>query len=145
MKAQLDRIDLSTNSRSVSAALTKLLPSHRDVPYSIHVLRRTIRNTGQRSHETIHPEPHSGRPYPALRCRRDHQSPALFSVVTFSHLSHRSNVFFSGKPSTSSDPPTVAKQMHIKQVFEHLRGMTGEVRPTSDSVFTAPCCERRVR
>ncbi|KAG8221077.1 hypothetical protein J3R82DRAFT_2592 [Butyriboletus roseoflavus] len=136
LKVQLDRIDLSTNSRDTSAALIKLLAPH--VPYSLHILG-TILNTSPRGSTLQNVDASKVTLWSTMPLHSDAISttipPVLFSVVTFSHLDHHFRFFCSGE-SRTSDPPTEAEETHVKQVFERLRDIAGEARPTCDSILT---------
>ena len=133
-KVQLDRIDLSTGPRDTLAALVKLLAPH--VPYSLHILG-TLLNTGPRGSTLPNVDASKVTLWSTTPLHTDSISniPALFSIVTFSHLDHHFRFFCSGE-SRTSDPPTEAEETHVKQVFERLRDIADEARPTYDSILT---------
>ncbi|KAI9464671.1 hypothetical protein HD554DRAFT_2280462, partial [Boletus coccyginus] len=134
----LDRIDLYTSSRNTLTALIKLLEPH--VPYSLHVLG-TVLNAGPRASTLQDVNSSKVSLWSTIPLHSDAISttepPALFSIVAFSHLNHQFAVFCSGYSNTSSDLPTEAEAKHVKQVFERIREMASEARPTYDSFFTA--------
>jgi len=137
-KPLLDRINLYTNSRNTLAVLIKLLEPH--VPYSLPILG-TVLNTGLCAITLQDVDSSKASLWSTIPLHSDTISTTepleLFSIVTFSHLNHQFTVFCSGGSNTSSDLPTEAKAKHVKQVFECIREMDSEARPTYDSFFTA--------
>ena len=134
---QLYRIDLSTNSRNTFTALIKLLAPH--VPYSLQILG-TVLNTGPRPSTLQDVDPSKLSLWSTIPLHSDAipttDRPALFSIVAYSHLNHQFSFFCSGESrAASSDPPTEAEETHVKQVFERLRDMANEARPTYDSLL----------
>ncbi|KAF8555671.1 hypothetical protein OG21DRAFT_1507435 [Imleria badia] len=137
-KPQLDRIDLTTNSRNTLAALIKLLAPH--VPYSLQILGILL-NTGPRTDTLQDIDPSQVSLWSTIPLHSDAisitDSPALFSIVVFSHVIHTFCIFCSVQSNTPSDPPTKAEKTHIKDVFESLRVIASKARPMYDSVVTA--------
>lgn len=139
LKVKLDRIDLTTDSRDTLAVLIELLAPH--VPYSLDILG-TILNTVPRASTLQNVDPSKVTLWSTIPLHSDAIStahpPGLFSIVTFSHLDHHFRFFCSAESSTlASDPPTEAEETHVKQVFEHLRDIAHEARPTYDATLTA--------
>ena len=134
---RLDRIDLSTNPRDTVASLIKLLAPY--VPYSLDVLG-AILNTGPRTNTLQDIDPSKVFLWSTIPFHPDTISitdpPVLFSIVTFSHLNRQFCVFCSSDSSTSTDPPNEVERTHVKHVFEYLRDMAREARPTYDAFLT---------
>lgn len=134
----LYRIDLSTDSRNILAALIKLLGPH--APYSLQILG-TVLNTGPRSSTLQDVDPSKVSLWSTVPLHFDpvptNDHPALFSIITFSYQNRQFRFFCSGESQAPSDPPTEAEKAHVAQVFEGLRDMAHEARPTYDSAIVA--------
>ncbi|KAN0088191.1 hypothetical protein V8E55_005248 [Tylopilus felleus] len=145
-KPQLDRVDQSVNSRNTLEALVKLLAPH--APYSLHVLG-TILNSGPRTTTLQSVDSSKVSLWSTVPLLSDAtsntSSPALFSIIAFSHLNRQFSVFCSGESTMPTDAQTQAEKAHIKQVFENLRDMARGAHPTYDSNITALSAGTSVR
>ncbi|KIJ67905.1 hypothetical protein HYDPIDRAFT_83949 [Hydnomerulius pinastri MD-312] len=137
----LKRVEFGVNTTDTIAALVRLLSPH--APYSLHILGNIL-NTCPRSETIGNVDPSqvtiwSTTPLPSPTDSHDASvspstSPALFSVLIFSPVSHQFRFFCSA--DSLDGPPKEEEEAHVLLICRSVLHMAVMDSPTYDSILT---------